>query len=119
MRSKSSHEASGGEPGVSPGTLSRLICSHLHIVESVVKPNENGHDILVSGGRRPFLGILGFPFGSRRSWQALKMLEGGFFDVQESSEDVLIAAQETSVVSKGLFRASQRHPWEAQSVETV
>ena len=65
------------------------------------------------------MGPLGSPLGSRRSYQARKVFEGVLIDAQESPEDVLVAAQETSVVSKGFFRAPQRHPWEARSVETV
>ncbi len=73
----------------------------------------------MSGLPESFLVPLCFPFRSRCAQQALKVLEGALIDVQESSEDVLVAAQETSVVSKGFFRASQRHPWEARSVETM
>ena len=48
---------------MSPGILLRLIHSHLHIAENVVKPHENGHDILVSGGAGGLFGALGLSPG--------------------------------------------------------
>ena len=108
MRSKSSQEVSGGAPGISPGILSQLIYSHLHITENVVTAAENGYNILVSGVPESVLGPLGFPLSSWRSYHALKVLPGH-----------PRAAQETSVVSKGFFQAPEKHPWEARSVETL
>ena len=82
------------------------------------KIDENGHN---PGARAAgvFLGLLGFPWGPVAPSRHSRCLKEIFVDFQESSEDVLIAAQETSVVSMGFFRASQRHLWEARNVETV
>ena len=76
MRSNGSHESPGGAPGVALGTLSRLLESHLHIAENVVKPEENGHATLVPGVPESILGSLSSPLSCRCSWQARKVLGG-------------------------------------------
>ena len=65
MRSNGSHEASRGAPGVAPGVLARLIDTHLDIAENLIKLDEKGHDILVSGVPEFILGPLGSPLSSR------------------------------------------------------
>ena len=88
---------------MSPAILSQIIYSHLHIAQNVAKRYENGHDILVLGVPESLLESLSSPLSCRCSLQAHKVLEGVLIDAHESPEDVLVAAQVSSVVSKSSF----------------